>query len=167
MNLVSIQYPENKIFNPFDINSTDNYFGQAGGYSYLGNYNDFKDITPWDERSNKMKGEFVLNIFKRHSIFDNGDKIWENSNFNDENDSEEERCNVYYICCDRQIEYYVPSWNSNLKTFNLLNNTTGDISFGGHSWININEALEFAKYYSKEHMIKCMVCKLINSVDRH
>lgn len=167
MNLISFKYPENKVYTPFDINSIDNYFGEAGGYSYLGNYEEFRNITPSDKRSSKMNGAYVLNILKRYSIFDKGDKIWENSSFNDGNDSEEERYNVYRICCDRPVEYYIPSWKSNLKTFMLLNNDMGDISFYGHNWANIHDALIFAENYSKDNMIRCMVCKLINSVDRH
>ena len=167
MNLVSMKYPENKTFSPFDINSTDGYFGEASGYSYLGNYQEFRNITPYDKRSGKMNGAYVLSILKRYSIFHEGDKIWQNTNFDDGNDSEEERYNVYRICCDRPVEYYVPSWKRNLKTFMLLNNDIGDISFNGHNWKNINDALELAKHYSKGHMIKCMVCKLINSVDRY
>jgi hypothetical protein len=162
-----MKYPENKIFNPFDICSTDNYFGEADGYSYLGNYEEFKNITPYDKRSGKMGGAYVLSILKRYSIFDTGVEVWKNSNFNDGNDSEEERYDVYRICCDRSVEYYVPSWKSNLKTFMLLNNDIGDISFYGHNWANIDDAITFAKQYSKDYMIKCMVCKLINSVDRH
>ena len=114
-----------------------------------------------------MRGAYVLSILKRYSIFDKGDEIWKNSHFNDGNDSVEKRYDVYRICCDNPVEYYIPSWKNNLKTFMLLNNDIGDISFYGHNWSNIDEAFAFAKHYSKEHMIKCMVCKFINSVDKH
>lgn len=167
MNLVTLKYPENKTSHPFDMCSKDNYFAESSGYSYLGSYEDFKKITPFDERSDKMKGAYVLDILKRHSIFDSGEKVWENQDFNDGINSEERNNNIYRIYSDIPIQYFVPSWNSYLNTFAILNNDGEDISFYGHNWGSLNEALLVAEEFSKTYQVKCIVCKLINSVNRY
>lgn len=63
----------------------ENYFMQEGeAFSYLGSYEEIGNIRyPWDERTYIIPGVYVLNIFKRHSVIDQGEAVFTNSHFDD------------------------------------------------------------------------------------
>lgn len=77
-------YPLGKKNIPFNPSDGDNYFAYCNIFSYLGNYEEIGNISsPMDERNSFFLGGWVLNIFKRYEIIEDGKVIFTNDNFND------------------------------------------------------------------------------------
>ena len=111
-------YPLDKKNSPFNPSDGDNYFAYCNIFSYLGNYEDIGNISsPMDERNRFFLGGWVLSIFKRYEIIEDGKVIFTNDNFNDGHIIGASRLkNVQYaILTSQQQEYEIPSWGANTQ----------------------------------------------------
>lgn len=80
-------YPSPKHVSPFEAKNADNYFAEAGKITYPGTFEEIGNIaTPFDERNNIFTGAYVLCIYKRYAVIENGVITYRNQNFNDEHE---------------------------------------------------------------------------------
>ncbi len=102
-------YPENKSVSPFDAIDVDNYFAEVGEITYLGTFEYVGNIsTPFDKRNDIFGGNFVLNIYKRHAIIENGKIVYINRKFDDGHITGVSRLKqIYYILYTMLLKYLV------------------------------------------------------------
>lgn len=151
-------YPLGKKNIPFNPSDGDNYFAYCNIFSYLGNYEEIGNISsPMDERNSFFLGGWVLNIFKRYEIIEDGKVIFTNDNFNDGHIIGASRLKSvqYAILTSQQQEYEIPSWGANtLKTYSLQDDSN---HLQLKLFENADDAVEYAIQLSKEQHMKCIV----------
>lgn len=167
-------YPDGKKITPFQAVDGENYFMQAGGtFSYLGNYEEIGNIKdPWEERSRQIQEAYVLNIFKRHSVIDQGEVVFTNPHFDDEHKIGESRLKDirFAILTERIQEYYVDSWREKekLKTFSIQDDSDEfNATLQLKLFDSTEEAITYAIKISKVQFMKCVVAQWFADLDRH
>lgn len=167
-------YPAGKKITPFQAVEGENYFMQEGeAFSYLGSYEEIGNIRyPWDERTYIIPGVYVLNIFKRHSVIDQGEAVFTNSHFDDGHKIGESRLKdiQFVILTDRMQEYHVDSWGEKekLKCFSIQDdNATYNATLQLKLYDSAEEAIAYAVKISKDQSMKCVVAQWFAYLDRH
>lgn len=168
-----INYPPNKQhISPFEPIEADCYFAHAGNFSYLGNYEEIGNIrSPYDVRSDILAGAFVLNIFKRHSIVQNGKRIFTNKNFDDGHIIGASRLKEirYAIVTDELQEYKIDSWKEELLKDYSINNNDGSYNCALQLKLfsDADSAIEYAVELSKKSPAKYVIAQWFADIDRH
>lgn len=165
-------YPPNKHISPFDAVEADNYFAHARALSYLGTYEEIGNIAfPFDERNSILSGSFVLCIYKRHSLIENGKVTLINNKFNDgyERGSSRFNSNKYIIFTDVLHKYKVDSWGVTLVESYTIQNTDGthDCSLQQRLFDSPELAIQFAINISSNMHMKCIIAQWFADIDRH
>ena len=119
----------------------------AEAFNLFSDYMDIDDVG-YDWASNFESGRYVIVVYQRFSVFENGKRMWINKAFQNEvgRFSRYEK-QVFAIMLDREIEYKVPGWGRSLWTYTLQDpkNTLQVLTFPS-AWV----AEGYAKKYSKE-----------------
>ncbi len=177
MPLKRIKYydcPAGKKITPFQTLDGDNYFMAAGEtFTYLGNYEEIGNIRdPWEKRSLQITGAFVLNIFKRHSVIDQGEVVFTNPHFVDGHRIGQSRLKDvrFAILTNRIQEYHVNSWGEyqKLKTFSIHDDSGEcNVALQLKLFDSAEEAITYAIKISKEQFMKCVAAQWFADLDRH
>jgi hypothetical protein len=165
-------YPLNKRISPFDAVEADNYFAVAGKVSYLGTYEEIGNIvSPFDERNNILSGSYVLCIYKRYSLIENGKVTFINNKFNDGHGRGASRFNSnnYIIFTDALHKYKIDSWGPKLLESYSIQNTDGtyNCSLQPRLFISPDLAIQFAINISNNENMKCIIAQWFADIDRH
>lgn len=171
-------YPAGKTITPFQTVDGDNYFMEAGGtFTYLGSYEEIgniRDPRTGDERSCKIMGNYVyvLDIFKRHSVIDQGKVIFTNPHFDDGHRIGESRLNDirFAILTDRIQKYHVDSWGekSKFKCFSIQDDSDRfNSTLHMKLFDSAKDAIAYAIKISKEQSMKCVVAQWFADLDLH
>ena len=119
----------------------------AKAFNLFSDYMDIDDVG-YDWASNFESGRYVIVVYQRFSVFENGKRMWINKAFqNKVGRFSRYKKQVFAIMLDREIEYKVPGWGRSLWTYTLQDpkNTLQVLTFPG-AWV----AEGYAKKYSKE-----------------
>lgn len=153
----------------------DNIFAATKeGVSYLGNIDDFNInyITKTDEFSKEIPlGITMLEIYERLMVIESGEISWENKNVLDlSNCSEEE-------IAERKLEVYTGKHAEHYTVFlpkrafhGMFCLSLGNLRFEEFSKLHANcleEVIEAAKTFTKEHNSACLVAKQLYSCNWH
>ena len=161
-------YPIGKEISPFESVNGDNYFAYCAKFSYLGNFDEIGNISgPFDERNNYFTGAYVLNIFKRFAVVENGKVIFVNKLFNDGHIIGASRLkNIQYAILTSQIqEYKIPSWGTQvLKTY-AIHDDNAPLQL--KLFLTEDSTIQYAMSLSKKERIKCIVAQWFADIDRH
>lgn len=166
-------YPVGKKITPFQAVDGDNYFMAAGKvFTYLGNYEEIGNIkNPCEERSMQIGQEWVLNIFKRHSVIDRGEVIFTNLHFDDGHRIGSSRLKDvrFAILTDRIQEYHVDSWGEKkLRCFAIKDDSDKfNATLQLKLFDSAKRAIAYAIKISKEQYMKCVVAQWFADLDRH
>lgn len=119
----------------------------AEAFNLFSDYMDMDDVG-FDWASNFESGRYVIVVYQRFSVFENGKRMWINKAFqNKVGRFSRYKKQVFAIMLDREIEYKVPGWGRSLWTYTLQDpkNTLQVLTFPS-AWV----AEGYAKKYSKE-----------------
>ena len=119
----------------------------AKAFNLFSDYMDIDDVG-YDWASNFESGRYVIVVYQRFSVFENGKRMWINKAFqNKVGRFSRYKKQVFAIMLDREIEYKVSGWSRSLWTYTLQNpkNTLQVLTFPS-AWV----AEGYAKKYSKE-----------------
>ena len=103
----------NKQVKPFDGVDGDNYFAVAGKITCLGTYEEIGNIAiPFDTRNSIFTGAYVLNIYKRYALIENGKLTYLNKKFDDGHKIGASRYKYvnYIIYTNALHKYKIDSW---------------------------------------------------------
>lgn len=170
-------YPKDKQVSPFDIDTTNEYFFEAGNkISYLtdfedvdriiGSYNEGEKIFPWHESG------FVLSAMKRYAIIENGLIIYINDRFEDNHAIGRSRFGKekkYIIYTNVTKKYHVDSWGNHELQSNIIREEKSgyNCSLQYRLFDTPEYAVKYAKEISKEKPMKCIVAQWFADIDRH
>lgn len=165
-------YPRNKNISPFDAVQADNYFAEAGKITYLGNFEEIGNIaTPFDSRNATLTGAFVLNIYKRYALVENGKIMFINEDFDDGHEIGASRYKEknYVIITDKIHKYKIDSWGTKLlETYSIH---TMDGTYNCALWLRLFKTPELAIQYaidiSIDKSMKCIIAQWFADIDRH
>lgn len=165
-------YPPNKTISPFDAIEADNYFAVAGKITYLGTFEEVGNIaTPFDKRNDILTGAYVLNIFKRYALVENGNITYLNERFNDGHEigSSRNKYKSYIIYTNILHKYKIDSWGTHFLESYSIQNTDGtyNCSLQFKEFKNYNLALRHAIEISNNKNMKCIVAQWFADIDRH
>jgi hypothetical protein len=119
----------------------------AKAFNLFSDYMDIDDVG-YDWASNFESGRYVIVVYQRFSVFENGKRMWINKAFqNKVGRFSRYKKQVFAIMLDREIEYKVSGWSRSLWTYTLQDpkNTLQVLTFPS-AWV----AEGYAKKYSKE-----------------
>ena len=119
----------------------------AKAFNLFSDYMDIDDVG-YDWASNFESGRYVIVVYQRFSVFENGKRMWINKAFqNKVGRFSRYKKQVFAIMLDREIEYKVSGWSRSLWTYTLQDpkNTLQVLTFAS-AWV----AQGSAKKYSKE-----------------
>ena len=119
----------------------------AKAFNLFSDYMDIDDVG-YDWASNFESGRYVIVVYQRFSVFENGKRMWINKAFlNKVGRFSRYKKQVFAIMLDREIDYKVPGWGRSLWTYTLQDpkNTLQVLTFPS-AWV----AEGYAKKYSKE-----------------
>lgn len=165
-------YPPNKHVSPFDAVDADNYFAEAGEITCLGTFEEIGNVaTPFDTRNNILTGAYVLNIYKRYALIENGKMTYLNEKLNDGHDIGASRYKYknYIIYTNILHKYKIDSWRTNLLEAYSINNTDGtyNCSLQFKLFKNPDLAVQHAIEISNNKNMKCIVAQWFADIDRH
>lgn len=165
-------YPPNKHVSPFDAVDAGNYFAEAGKITYLGTFEEIGNIvTPFDTRNNILTGAYVLNIYKRYALIENGKMTYQNERFNDGHEigASRYRYKNFIIYTNILHKYKIDSWRTNLLEAYSINNTDGtyNCSLQFRLFKDSDLAVQHAIEISNNKNIKCIVAQWFADIDRH
>lgn len=119
----------------------------AKAFNLFSDYMGMDDVG-FDWASNFESGRYVIVVYQRFSVFENGKRMWINKAFQNKvgRFSRYEK-QVFAIMLDHEIEYKVSGWGRSLWTYTLQDpkNTLQVLTFPS-VWV----AEGYAKKYSKE-----------------
>ncbi len=154
-------YPSDKI-GIFE-NSNKNYFFSGKDFSYLCSYEEIRRV---DMRT-AFSG-FVLVVYKRYAIVQNGSVIYKNENFCDGYTAKGRyKNNGYIIISSNPKEYYIHSWKSNLQSYELRDDSEYNRALNPIIFSSAEEALKTAIRISKFKKEKFIVAQWFDEFDRH
>ena len=119
----------------------------AEAFNLFSDYMGMDDVG-YDWGSNFESGRYVIVVYQRFSVFENGKRIWINKAFqNKVGRFSRYKKQVFAIMLDREIEYKVSGRSWRLRTYTLHDpkNTLQVLTFPS-AWV----AEGYAKKYSKE-----------------
>ena len=119
----------------------------AEAFNLFSDYVDMDDVD-YDWASNFESGRYMIVVYQRFSVFENGKRMWINKAFqNKVGRFSRYKKQVFAIMLDREIDYKVPGWGRSLWTYTLQDpkNTLQVLTFPS-AWV----AEGYAKKYSKE-----------------
>lgn len=119
----------------------------AKAFNLFSDYMDIDDVG-YDWASNFESGRYVIVVYQRFSVFENGKRMWINKAFqNKVGRFSRYKKQVFAIMLDCEIEYKVSGWSRSLWTYTLQDpkNTLQVLTFPS-AWV----AESYAKKYSKE-----------------
>lgn len=165
-------YPPNKIISPFDAVEADNYFAEAGKITYLGTFEEVGNIAAaFDKRNSILAGDYVLNIFKRYALVENGKITYLNERFNDGHEigASRNKYKNYIIYTNILHKYKIDSWGTNYLESYSINNTDGtyNCSLQFKLFENPDLAVQYAIEISNNKNTKCIVAQWFADIDRH
>jgi hypothetical protein len=165
-------YPENKHVSPFEAVDADNYFAVAGKITCLGTFEEIGNIkTSFDTRNNLLTGAYVLNIFKRYALIENGKLTYLNKKFNDGHEigASRYKCINYVIYTNILHKYKIDSWGTNFLETYSVNNTDGtyNCSLQFRLFDTPDLAIQYAIEISNNKNMKCIVAQWYADIDRH
>ena len=162
----------NKQVKPFDGVDGDNYFAVAGKITCLGTYEEIGNIAiPFDTRNSIFTGAYVLNIYKRYALIENGKLTYLNKKFDDGHKIGASRYKYvnYIIYTNALHKYKIDSWRANLLEAYSVNNIDGtyDCSLQFRLFKTPDLAIQYAMDISNNEGMKCIVAQWFGDIDRH
>ncbi len=165
-------YPPNKCTSPFEAIQADNYFAEAGKFTYLGTFEEIGNIeTPFDSRNINLNGAYVLNIYKRYALIENGRVIYLNKSFDDGHviGASRFKNSNYIIVTDKLHKYKIDSWGTKLLKTYSIHNTDGTYNCGLQLRMFKTQelAIQYAIGISTDINMKCIIAQWFADIDRH
>ncbi|MFZ5354879.1 MAG: hypothetical protein ACOZCL_19435 [Bacillota bacterium] len=164
--LIKYMYPEDSGCTPFSSNSYYHHFIEAGGLTYLGEYEDF--MHPYSNegvlKAVPMGYKSIL-VFERVCLYDNGKIVFERDMPEIEH-SEDSYIGKYVVLSSQQQRYTIPSWGEHeLVTCEVKVNNENKLYVDAIQ--DLQSAKKVAEEYSLKDNAKCIVCQIIEYVDWH
>lgn len=154
-------YPKDKI----DIftASDKNYFFKGNEFSYLCSQEEIKKI---DMRV-AFSG-FVLVVYKRYAVVQNGDMVYKNDKFCDGYIARGRyKESGYAIISNKSKDYFIHSWGSTLQSYELRDDSKYNYALNPIIHDTAETALQTAIELSKESDEKFIVAQWFDDFDRH
>ncbi len=159
--MIYYDYPKDKI-EIFET-SNKNYFFKGKEFSYLCSYEEIKKV----DMKNVFSG-FVLVVYKRYAVIQNGDTIYMNDKFYDGYIARGRyKENGYIIISNEPKEYFIHSWDSTLQSYELRDDSKYNQALNPIIYDTSEAALQTAIKLSKESNEMFIVAQWFDDFDRH
>ena len=166
MNLVEYKFPDDAGCTPFSANLYYHHFIFASGFTYLGDYDDFKNPYKNDKVGKAIPAGYKsILILERICLFNNGEIVF-NRELPTIKNSSNKYIGKYVVFSSKLQRYTIPSWGRHeLVTSQVKVNVENKL------YIDAVQDLDLAKSIAKEYSIKdnarCIVCTILDDVNWH
>ncbi len=156
-------YPESRtdIFTPCDRNY---FFHSRVKFSYLCSFEEMLDV----DKSCMFTNSYVLLVYKRYAVIQDGIVVYENKGFNDGYPP----CgrhgeNAFVIITEKPRTYRIQSWKNDLITYDIRDDSENDKALNSKVYRSAESAVSDAVKISEASGEKCAVVQWFDEYDRH
>lgn len=154
-------YPESRvsIFTPYD----NNYFFEAKKFTYLCSFDEMFDV----DKRKQFDDTFVLTVYKRYAVIQNGIIVYKNTGFHDGPPA----CGRYgedgfVIITEKPRAYRVQTWENELISYEIRDEGAYE-ALNPRIYKNAESAVSDAVGISKATGEKCAVAQWFDEFDKH
>ncbi|MCE5284825.1 MAG: hypothetical protein LLG02_03105 [Pelosinus sp.] len=163
--IIKYNFPDNAGCTPFSRNLYYHHFIDASGFTFLGEYDDFKN--PY--KNEKVQAVIPMGyksilIFERAYLYENGELILER-NLPRLDDTRDTNIGKYVVHSNKLQKYYIPSWKDDLITYQIKVNSDDKLSTD--TMEDVRSAQKIAKEFSLKENSRCIVSRIIEFVSWH